>query len=319
MQNASSPPIVAGQVDYRANLVVAPNGTWEVYTARDHNGTFKLERTLSVDEGKTWAAPDILRDLPGDGWAGAVSLLDRNNEVHMFFARWRNKEGTKPAVDRFIDLWYLRSNKSRSTWSEPQRIFKGYVGSIQCAVQLSSGRLVLPFAYWVGDRPSAPPTGSNITTTVFSDDGGVSWKQSEAALTAPCYAGFNGNNYGAVEPVILELRDGRVWMLVRTQAGFLFESYSDDGEYWTELTPSRFHSSTSPAYLLRLSDNRIVLFWNNCEMPPRVDGDGVYGGRDQMHAAISSDEGTTWQGYREVYLDPVRNNTPPKRGDRGTA
>ena len=138
-------------------------------------------------------------------------------------------------------------------------------------------------------------------------------------LTAPCYAGFNGNNYGACEPVILELGDGRIWMLVRTQAGFLFESYSYDDEHWTELVPSRFHSSTSPAYLLRLSGSRIVLFWNNCEMPPRFEGDGVYGVRDQMHAAVSNDDGKTWLGFREVYLDPTRNNTPPKRGDRRTA
>ena len=46
--------MVADQVDYRANLVIAPDGTWEVYTARERNGSFKLERTRSVDEGKPW-------------------------------------------------------------------------------------------------------------------------------------------------------------------------------------------------------------------------------------------------------------------------
>jgi hypothetical protein len=50
-----------------------------------------------------------------------------------------------------------------------------------------------------------------------------------------------------------------------------------------------------------------------------VDGAGVYGGRDALHAAISRDDGQTWRGFREVYRDPRRNDTPPRRGDRGTA
>jgi hypothetical protein len=38
-----------------------------------------------------------------------------------------------------------------------------------------------------------------------------------------------------------------------------------------------------------------------------------------LHAAVSGDEGKTWRGYREICRDPLRNESPPKRGDRGTA
>jgi hypothetical protein len=108
-------------------------------------------------------------------------------------------------------------------------------------------------------------------------------------------------------------------MLLRTQAGSLYESFSANGIQWSPAAPTRFASSTSPAALVRLPDSAIVLFWNHCEMPPKVDGAGVYGGRDALHAAISRDEGRTWRGFREVYRDPRRNETPPRRGDRGTA
>ncbi|MFC1606496.1 sialidase family protein [Candidatus Latescibacterota bacterium] len=318
--DSGTPPVQTVGVDFRANLVVLPDGAWEVYKAyKETDDFYILMRSRSTDSGHTWSTDEALKTMEGDGWAGAVSLLDRDGEVHLFFMRWRNKEGRKPAVDRFIDIWHIRSSGHRNRWSNLQRIFAGYVGSIQNAIQLRGGRIILPFAYWVGDSPSAPPTGSNITTTVFSDDGGETWQQSSAELTAPCYPDYNGNNYGAVEPVIIELADGQVWMLVRTQTGFLYESFSPDGDTWSTPAPSRFRSSTSPAYLLRLPDKRIALFWNNCEMPPRHNGAGVYGGRDQMHAAISDDEGATWYGFREVYLDPTRNETPPKRGDRGTA
>ncbi len=73
------------------------------------------------------------------------------------------------------------------------------------------------------------------------------------------------------------------------------------------------------ANLLRLRDGRIVLTWNHCELPPRHEGEGVYGGRDALHIAISDDEGKTWRGFREIYLDHRRNDNPASNGDRGTA
>ncbi len=54
-------------------------------------------------------------------------------------------------------------------------------------------------------------------------------------------------------------------------------------------------------------------------MPPRADGEGVYGGRDALHIAISDNDGATWQGFREIYLDHRRNENPARSGDRGTA
>ncbi len=117
----------------------------------------------------------------------------------------------------------------------------------------------------------------------------------------------------------MELKDGRVWMVIRTQTGWLYESFSNDGAAWSEAKPTPFCSSDSPAALVRLSDGRIALFWNNCENTSRIDGQGVYTNRDALHGAVSDDEGRTWRGYREICRDPLRNESPPKRGDRGTS
>jgi hypothetical protein len=247
-----------------------------------------------------------------------MPLVDNDGELHFAIPRSRG-DGRRPAIDRFIDLYHMRSTDGRTQWTEPQRIFEGYLGAIQCLVQLQSGRIIAPFADWIAGRPTAPPTGPSVTTAIYSDDGGRTWMRSPARLTSPCYEGYNGGNYGACEPTILELEDGRVWMIIRTQTGFLYESFSEDGVNWSEAKPSRFPSSNSPAFPIRLPDGRIVLFWNNCEMPPRVGQDGVYGGRDALHAAISDDEGETWRGFREVYRDATRNGSPSKTGDRGTA
>src|SRR4030095_4680465 len=70
---------------------------------------------------------------------------------------------------------------------------------------------------------------------------------------------------GAIEPVVLGLRDGRVWMLVRDRGGRLWQSISTDGERWPALERSPFISSDSPAELLRLRNGRVVLFVNACQ------------------------------------------------------
>lgn len=107
---------------------------------------------------------------------------------------------------------------------------------------------------------------------------------------------------------------------MRTQAGCLYESFSaDDGTTWTPAAPSRFPTSNSPANLLRHVDGRLVLTWNHCELLPRHAGESVYGGRDALHIAISDDDGRTWRGFHEIYLDHRRNDNPAARGDRGTA
>jgi hypothetical protein len=271
--------------------------------------------TLKTTDGKpvalepTIAAPKV---------PGTLFLQDKDGRLHQITTKLRGP-GKKIAVDRFIDLWH-HATDDNGQWSEPEMIWKGYIGALMEYRQLSTGRIVAPFGSWLPNIPTAPPTGPNVVTLIYSDDGGKTWLESPAKLTAPCYEGYNGSNYGACEPVLVEMKDRRLYMLMRTQAGFLYESWSnDDGKNWSKAVASRFHSSTGPPGLLKLADGRLVLFWNNCEMPPRIDGQGVYGGRDALHAAISADGGKTWRGFCEVYRDPFRDKTPPKSGDRGTA
>jgi hypothetical protein len=295
-----------------------PDGALETFYRRSASGHVSIFRTRSTDNGRNWSEPEAIVHLTVEPWGGPIPLLDHDGELHFVISKARGN-GRKPAVDRFIDLWHLRSTGGRTKWSEPQRIFEGYCGSLQGVFQLKNGRIIAPFADWLPNVRTAPPTGPSVTTCVYSDDGGKTWHRSLAKLTSPCHDGANLANYGACEPTLIELKDGRVWMLIRTQDGFLYESFSPDGADWSPAKRSRFHSSNSPAFPVRLPDGRIVVFWNNCEHCPRLGNEGVYSGRDALHAAISSDEGKTWRGFREVYRDPTRNSSPPKDGDRGTA
>ena len=315
---AAAPPKVLGPLEADGRLLALPDGTWHAYAVIANGDAQFLTRRVSKDGGGTWSPQEKLTGLPGSGWGGLLVLLDRRGEFQFVITK-RRGDGRNIAVDRFIDLWHLRTTQKGTVFTPPQRIFEGYVGSIQQMLQLRSGRILLPFALWVGGRPQAPPTGPNETTAVYSDDDGATWTLSPSRLVAPVFDGYNGGNVGAIEPSVLERTDGTLWMLMRTQTGFLYESTSTDGSTWPAAKSSGIRSSTGPPFLLRLRDKRVVLFWNHAEMPPKVAGQGVYGGRDALHAAISADEGKTWTGFREVYRDRFRHQTPPKTGDRGTA
>jgi hypothetical protein len=297
----------------RSGVIPTLDGALKTFITKEGNKNYSV---ISRDGGVTWGEEEFEYEGP----AAFLPLLDQDGEYHLFpMIERREGDGRTPAVDYFIDIWHMKTRNQGRTWEAPKMIFKGYVGSINGLAQLSNGRIVLPFAEWIGDWPEGPPVGANVSTIIYSDDGGDTWKQSPSRLTAPCYTDFNGSGYGACEPGIVELKDGRVYALVRTETGILYESYSTDGVQWEDLRPSRFLSSDAPVDFLRLPDGRLLVFWNGCEKPPRVEGAGVYGGRDALHAAISEDEGKTWRGYREIYRDPTRNDPPQRFGDRGTA
>ncbi len=254
---------------------------------------------------------------------GEAMLLGPDGELHEVWTQLRDERASQPhrlAINYFIDIWHTRTRDGRQNWEEPQPIWKGYTGAVMGYLQLKNGRLIIPFGSWIPGAKAAPPTGTHEITAIYSDDQGRTWQETTDRLTSPCYEGYNGNNYGACEPVVVELEDGRLWMLMRSQTGFLYESYSEDhGTHWQPARASRFPASTGPPAVIRDRQGRLIVVWNHCELPPRVEGTGVYGGRDALHAAISTDQGRTWHGFREIYRDATRNASPPKSGDRGTA
>lgn len=155
--------------------------------------------------------------------------------------------------------------------------------------------------------------------TYYSDDNGLSWKKSNQ-VNVPDHE-VNGHhkgkrwNHGAVEPTVIELNDGRLWMLIRTAQDNHYESFSiDHGKTWSEPTPSRFYGTITMPMIKRLKNGQILLIWSNTTPLPEREHDGgywedVFTNRDAIHAAISDDDGKAWKGFREIYLNPRRNDS----------
>jgi hypothetical protein len=273
------------------------DGPEAVYSA---DSVRKAMARFSSDNGRTWSDPEALFEFPKTfgSYSEGPWLTDQRGMIHLFGLHYL---GCGPGG---FDNWkscraypfHAMSTDKGKTWGPIQYCDFGheYTGSTNGAIELKSGRILLPISYLSGRM-----TGRFVTNLSLSDDAGKTWRPS----TGECVVDTGGHllESGAAEPICIELKDGRIWMLMRTQGGYQYEAFSSDGgETWTEPTPSRFVSSNSPGALLRLRDGRIVLAWNNCMGPQHREGIMCSYDRQVLVAAISADDGKTWQGYREI-------------------
>ena len=185
------------------------------------------------------------------------------------------------------------------------------------------GRLVMPC--------SNVNHGNNCykAACLFSDDGGASWSRADVPETPGVARQTKWDrrphwfNDGC-EPSVAELSDGTLLMALRTSGPHLVFSRSrDSGATWSVPEADvRFWQANTMPTLLKLRDGRLLLFWNNTEMLPTRDlseypelgadersgkWETVFTNRDAIHAAISEDDGKTWIGFRELFLNPFRN------------
>ena len=314
--DAAAPRHVAEAPANEATIVRLPDGELRMFYIVQPART-ELRSTGSRDDGRTWGDDRLEFKLPGTAYYANQALVDSDGELHAVFHILG--KGEKGYNGRHYDVWHARTSGGRKSWGEPKRIFEGYVGSMRGFAQLKSGRLLLPVGAAVPERQkkpadNTPDYGWNDVAVFHSDDKGDTWKEAPKRLSVLQDNTRGRTRYGAVEPQITELADGRAWMLIRTKNGFLYESFSSDGLDWSDAKPSKFISSDSPATTARLKDGRLALFLNVCQ---RWDDPMSYaiGGREVLHAAISADEGKTWQGFREVLYDFAGAG----KGDRGTA
>lgn len=316
-----APQFLKAPIENESVPVLLPDGTIKIFFISRPEGT-TMSSISSRDGGLSWSAPQDEFELPFAGYHAVQVLVERESgELVAFFHAYRgDPNGRKPGVDHFYDGWFTRTSDQRTKWSPSKRVFEGYIGALRSITQLKNGRIIVPFGCEVPGRGQALPSGSEIVTAMYSDDGGRDWHKLPSEISAPCDPEYNNAGFdGACEPSITQLGDGRVWILMRTQANFLYETFSEDGLHFQPARRSRFFSPNAPSFLLRLKDGRLLLFWNNTANPPKVTGKDVYGSRDVLHVAISSDDAKTWRGFRELYRDPLRDSAPPQRGDRGTS
>ena len=213
----------------------------------------------SRDGGKTWSEPRPIYQGPKPGTPrnglflrtrdGAVILVYQDFDTYHW--SWDDVRGV-PAPDVRLDVWSIRSLDEGKTWVDRQKIFDGYCGALIDIIQTRVATWWRPFSRCCAILPAMRPTRRSPQTM----------ERPGRKATSSTWEG-TATMTGLWKPTLTELKDGKLWMLLRTTWDRFWQAYSDDhGLSWRVITPSNIKASSSPGYLLRLASGRLVLVWN---------------------------------------------------------
>jgi hypothetical protein len=225
--------------------------------------------STSADGGRTWK--EVLAIDP-DG-PGPVKAFDPQPWVDpdgTLWVFWHHTDG-RPA-------WAITADdpeQENPTWSSPRTITSGVMMN-KPDVLSDGGWLFAVNQRKTGTISVMRPLVSSDHGRTFVEKGGV-----EVAYDLrPC------------EPMIVERKDGALWMLVRTTQGIGESVSGDGGATWSPLRPQAIRHTASRFFIGRLRSGSLLLVKH---MGMAVDLEAV--GRSQrreLMAFVSKDDGQTW-------------------------
>jgi len=244
---------------------------------------------LSTDEGLSWTKTPLFSE-PAKFTVSSERALLRTREG-VIISSWMNlAERAQPKGWRWgekavswqefvLPTYTCRSTDDGQTWEPPVKLSDPWCGCIHSLIQMKSGRIVL-----VGQE--IIPQWRHATVMWVSDDLGKSWQRGDMLD----YGVGTHDHAGSLEGSVIERRDGSLYLLLRTESGFLWEATSRDGLKWEGLKQTTIQSVTCCPQMTRLSDGRIALLWN---APPRHNPKSG-SSRSELSLAFSDDETATW-------------------------
>lgn len=286
-----------------ASIVELPNGrllmAWQEYTKSELGGADqapnRIAAMVSTDGGLSWREHRVLVE-PESGDVNVYSpsfLYLPNGELLLFTFRYQVLElGKQPQTTATI----RRSIDHGQTFAQPQFVWinKPYGCASSVLKLLSGGRIIIPVTKQTGATRSK--TDHGLAGSIYSDDRGATWHECETWVDLPLR--------GAMEPHLEELVDGKLLMVMRTQLGSIFKSYSQDqGATWSLAQTTGLMSPESCPELVRIPQTReLMIVWNNSPYNPSWASH--YGKRTPLSIARSQDEGETWIDFRKIENHP---------------
>ena len=251
-----------------------------------HASTIEQTRTGQIvaawfagaDEGEDDVGIWVSRLIDGR-WSRPTEVVDGVMSVQRRYPCWnpvlfQPKAGplvlffkVGPTPSQWWGQW-TASYDGGDTWT-PRQLLPGHVmGPIKNKpIQLDDGRILCP--------SSSEHHGWQIHLEITDDL--KDWR-----VVGPLN---DGQAMPAIQPTILEYRDGRLQMLCRTRGkGFVAQTWSDDGgRSWSPLTSTSLPNPNSGIDAVTLRDGRQLLVYNHTTQ-----------GRSPLNVAVSSD-GQNWR------------------------
>jgi len=226
----------------------------------------KQQSYTSADGGKTW----------DDGGEFALQALGGALENVAIQIQ------SGPHTGRIVIPYYFEMDGDHLDYSRVQRggyaMYKGEVVPVETHTHV----------------PEMAGTFMNL-----SDDDGKTWQASKGFLMGYFEDGHLGH-WSCEEPVVAELKDGRLLCYMRATTGRILKSYSSDGgESWTKVESTELAMSNSPCVLKRIpGTDDLMLLWN------QMSAEEIKGGyrRGRLCVAVSKDDGQTWEAVKTIEL-----------------
>jgi len=238
----------------------APENTVYLCYSDDQGQTFTDPVAMAGPRGTSRTFdPTLWRDPAGRLWY-IFNRGDRESAEHGVYAR------TCADPDATSLVW---SDEFRVGYDEAPQSFRMNKPTV-----LSTGQWLMPVTHAaepIHDWFAGP---KQLQGVGISADSGRTWSL-HGAVQAP---------HWALENMIIELRDGRLWMLIRTGSGVLWQSHSSDGgRTWTAGTATTLANPGSRFFIRRLASGNLLLV-NHFK----------FTGRSHLTAQLSTDDGQTW-------------------------
>ena len=233
----------------------------------DH-GPARISGKLSKDGGKTWGEKFTLVENDGGCNVMEVNFLRTKDGKLMLFYCQKNSENADCRV------MMRTSGDEGKTWGGAQQISEAnkYTGLTNGrSIRLASGRILLE-AWEGGD-----------SYCYLSDDDGKTWRESQRVKPGD----------GSWEPACIELKNHDVLMLMRTGLGGQYKSISKDGgETWSDPAATPLEGTAAPVSIGRIpGTGDLLAIWNHNPGAKK---------RNPLSAAISKDDGETWEHFRNI-------------------
>lgn len=229
----------------------------------------RISGKTSNDEGRTWSKKITLIENDDGCNVMEVNFMRlTSGELALFYCH-KYTESTDCRV------MMRTSFDEGKTWINPKQLSPSgkYTGLTNGrSIRLRSGRILLEA--WEGGE----------SYCLLSDDEGKTWCDSQHIKPA------GGDCY---ENACIELKDGKVLMLMRTGLGGQYKSISSDGgETWSDPIITQLTGSAAPVSISRIPETGDLLaIWTHNPGANK---------RNPLTSAISKDEGETWENFRNL-------------------
>jgi len=249
---------------------------------------------VSYDEGKSYKRFPIFPNGENMTFRKALAVKAPDGTVVLVFANdrefnfsWDRKKNL-PNHECRRPVYTVRSRDNGKTWTPPMQLDDTYCGALNDAIVTGRGTII------VTGQELLYQEGRHTTRPYVCTDNGKTWmKADKLDIEMP-----RGDHSGLIEATLTELRDGRIWILLRSYHGFFYEAFSsDDGRTWTQPKPSTVKSTGSPGILKRLHSGRLMLMWN------AIPNEG-FKRREELSIAFSDDDAHSWTKPLVILRNP---------------